>query len=263
MISRFPVLAALVIAFSSTAIAQVTEKESTPDVNPGRPTVADPAALTAPGWLEAEFGFQRDLDPGAMFGTPLVLKYTTLNKRLQYRASFDGYLDAPGVDHGFGDSYFGLQYLVSKQDSCGYDLSLRGQVKFPTAKDAFGTGARDYSVMVLASKDYSRVVHADYNVGVNSLSRSGAPGYDSQFFGAISFTFPNPRAKWAYTNEIVYYSAIPGSESAITTLHGFTYAVNGHNIFDIGIQLGLKGDVPKWQLVLGRSWMLGQVTKAR
>lgn len=248
-----------VTLLASYALGQVPKAETVPSVNPGRPTVADPAALTAPNWIEVEFGIQRTLDPDAVLGSPLLLKFTTLNERLQYRVAFDGYLDVPGTDRGFGDSYFAMQYLIAKQGKSGYDVSVRGQVKFPTANSNLGTGARDYSGLLLASKDYSNVLHADFNLGVTALSRSGVPGYDNQLMAAASFSFPNPRSRWGYTNEIVYYSPTPGSEAAVTTLHGFTYAVNGHDVYDIGVQLGLQGDVPKWQLVFGRSWMLGHV----
>src|SRR4051795_6846160 len=65
---------------------------SPPAVNAGRPTLTDPAALTAPGWLETEFGIFQNLNRDRAFGTPLLFKLTSSNRRLEYRLSTDGYV---------------------------------------------------------------------------------------------------------------------------------------------------------------------------
>ena len=245
------------------ALAQDKKSEADkipPAVNPGRPTVSDPAALTAPGWLEAEFGLTKGLDRDRTFSTPFLMKLTSKNERLQYRLSFDGYLKPGEGKGGFGDTYAGLQYLIAKQEKSKFDIAARLTLKLPTAPPSIGgTKKVDYSLLLLASRDFTPTIHADFNLALASLSRADAPGTDTQWQATASFTFPLKGGRWQYTNEIVYNSPIAGQQASITTLHGFTYAVHRYDVYDIGVQWQLQGGGANVQVFLGKTFFLGKL----
>jgi hypothetical protein len=245
----------------SVAQAQGVDKTDTgpPAVNPGRPTVTDPAALTAPGWLETELGGLKDLDRDRTFSTPFVLKLTSRNNRLQYRLGADGLIFPGQGANGFGDTNAGLQYLFASQSKAKFDLAGRIAVKLPTAPDFLGTRKVDYNVLFLASRDFSPSVHGDFNLGLSNLSRQGAPGTDNQFLATASFTLPIKGGRWQYTNEIVYASPIEGQKSLVTTMHGFTYAVHRYDVYDIAVQWQLHGDGANLQLLFGKTFFLGHL----
>ena len=232
---------------------------SPPAVNPGRPTVTDPASLTAPGWLETEFGGVKNLDRDRTFSTPLLLKLTARNERIQYRLAFDGLIFPGQGANAFGDTFAGLHYLFAAQNKAGFDIAGRFTVKIPTAPAFIGTRKVDYNVLFLASRDFSPSVHADFNVGFTNLSRQGAPGTDNQFAATASFTLPIKGGRWQYTNEIVYASPILGQKAQVTTMHGFTYAVHRYDVYDIAVQWQLHGDGANLQLLFGRTFLLGRL----
>ena len=233
---------------------------SPPAVNPGRPTITDPASLTAPGWLEAEFGGLKNLNRDRSFSTPLTLKLTSKNNRLQYRLATDG-LVFPGAGgaNAFGDTYGALHYLFATQKQTGYDLAGRVTVKIPTAPAFIGTRKVDVGVLALASRDFSPSLHGDFNLGLSTLTRQDAPGNDLQYLATASFTIPIKGGRWQYTNELVYASPIQGQQPLVTTMHGFTYAVHRYDVYDIAVQWQLQGSGPTFQLLFGKTFFFGRL----
>jgi len=243
------------------------EKKETgpPAVNPGRPTVTDPASLTAPGWLESEWGVQKDLDRDRNLDTPFLLKLTSRNNRLEYRLATDGYVRLGDGTNGFGDTYAALHYLFASQAKAGYDVASRITLKIPTADSAIGTRKFDYDLLLLASRDFAHTksgdvtIHGDFNAGLGFLSRQGVPGTDTQALLTASFTFPIKGGRWQYTNEIVYLSPIYGQRAQVTTMHGFTYALHQYDVYDIALQWQMQGDGPVFQILFGRTFFFGKL----
>ena len=237
------------------------EDKSPPAVNPGRPTVTDPAALTAPGWLETEFGIQQDLNRDRIFGTPLLLKLTDRNHRLQYRLASDGYLRLGDRTDGIGDTYAGLHYLLTPMTKSGFDIAARFTLKFPTARRPLGgTQKFDPGALLVASRDFTKWgLHGDFNLGLSSLSRTALRGTDTLMLLTASFTVPIRGGRWAYTNELVYTSPILGQRSSVTTMHGFTYAVHRYEVYDVALQWGLHGDGASFQILFGRTFFVAKL----
>ena len=237
------------------------EKEAGPPaVNPGRPTITDPAPLTAPGWLEAELGGQKNLDRDRNFSTPLLLKLTSRNQRLQYRLSTDGYTAlGEGRATGIGDTYAALHYLFAKQDKSGFDVAGRVTVKIPTAPPSIGTGKFDYSALALASRDFSSLVHGDFNLGVFSQSQSVGSASDTQGLLSGALTFNLPGKRWQYAAELAYFTPISGVRGQLTTMHAISYAVHRYDVYDIALQWQLHGDGPNLQVLFGRTFFLGKL----
>jgi hypothetical protein len=245
---------------------QVNEaKPEHPAVNPGRPTLTDPASLTAPGWLEAEFGLQRALQGSMQLTTPLLLKLTGGNNRLEYRLATDGYnrqrSDMGGHPDGLGDTYAALHCLLTRQGPHSWDTAARVTVKIPTAsgRRGVGSGRTDYSLLLLASRDFTPMFHVDANLGWSMLGRQAIGGFDHQVFASLSTTAPLPHSRWSYTNEIAWFSAIPGQGDQLTTMHGFSYAARPWEVWDIAANYGLSRGAPRWQVLVGRTFFLGRL----
>jgi hypothetical protein len=240
--------------------AEEKSDDSPPAVNPGRPTITDPASLTAPGWLESEVGGMKNFDHDRSFSTPFLLKLTSKNNRLQYRLATDGLIfPGAGGGNGFGDTYAGLNYLFARQKDTGFDISGRVTVKIPTAPAFLGTRKVDFNALFLASRDFTPSLHADFNAGLSTLTRQGAPGTDNQFLATASFTIPIKGGRWQYTNEVVYSSPIQGQRALLTTMHGFTYAVHRYDVYDIALQWKLHGDGSNLQLLFGKTFFFGRL----
>ena len=239
--------------------------EKRPAINAGRPTLTDPATLTAPGWLETEFGIQRLLQDNRLLQTPLLLKLTGGNRRTEYRLQTDGYSrmtdDSGNAVSGIGDTYAALQYLATSGASGNWYTAVRGTVKLPTASASkgIGSGKADYGALFLASRDLSQSLHLDVNAGLAALGQPACTGFDRQIFLSASTTMPIGRGKWQYTNELAYQAAAAGSDSQLTMMHGISYSVQPWDVWDAAINFGLNRGAPKYQVLFGRTFFLGRL----
>ncbi len=231
-----------------------------PAVSGGTPTVTDQATLSAPGWVEFDPGVLKDLDRQSFVGTPLTLKFTTNNNHLQYLLGSDGLVFLSHNTSGMGDTYPGVHYQFLSEEKHGFDVAAKFILKVPTAPTSIGTGRPDYSAYALASRDFTKwQFHGDFNFGVSELSRAGDPGYDRQVLLSASTTSPFRGGRWQYTNELVYFSPIQGQAYQLTTMHGFSYAAHRYATYSAALQIGLNGDIPRYQLLFAASFNLFNV----
>ena len=232
-----------------------------PAVVPSIPTITDTAQLTAPGWLECDFSPLKNLDRDRLLSTPLLLKLTARNRRLQFRAATDGYLRQGDGTDGLGDSYLGGQYLFATQERTGFDLATRLTLKMPTQPAALsGTGKVDYNLLFLASRDFTKwQFHGDFNLGVSSLSRQNGPGVDQQLFVSASTNTPLRGDLWTYMNEATYTTGISGTKARVTTMQAISYNVHRYEVYSLGLQWQPYGDGATFQVVFGASFFLSKV----
>jgi hypothetical protein len=234
---------------------------SPPGVTGGTPTITDTATLSPPGWLECDPGSLKNLNRDRILGTPILLKLTSGNRRLQYRLATDGYIrEGDGAD-GIGDTYLGLHYLLGAQEKVGFDVAGRITVKIPTSRPALGgTNKFDYNGLMLASRDFTKWgFHGDFNIGLASLTRPSAPGTDTQYLLAASTTSPIRGGRWQYTNELVYFSPILGQSGRLTTMHGFAYSVHRYEVYSAALQWQLHGDGATLQVLVAGSFFLSKL----
>jgi hypothetical protein len=264
---RLPLLvvAASAIALTAAGLSGPSAPAGPPPVNPGRPTLTDPASLTAPGWLEAEIGLQRALKGDLQLQTPLTLKLTAPDRRLEYRLATSGYTwqrdPDGGHTDGLGDTFVSLHYLVTQQGAGSWDTAIRGTVKLPTAsaRRGLGTGRPDYGLLALASRDLSPSLHVDANLAYTALSRSATSGQGAQLFASASATLPLRRSRWAYTNEIAWQSASQDQRLQLTTMHGLSYAARPWDVRDVAVNVGLSSGTPACQVLFGRTFLLSRL----
>jgi hypothetical protein len=231
-----------------------------PPVSGGTPTITDAAELSAPGWIEFDPGVLKDLVGDPNIGTPVTLKYTTKNKRLQYLLATDGVVTQSNTT-GLGDTYFGAHYLFRTQDKGGYDIALKEITKIPTAQSSIGgTGKVDESGFLLVSRDMTKWgLHEDINAGISAIGNGGGTGYSNQVLLSYSTTTPIPGGRWQYTNEVVYLSALPGQDTRMTTMHGFAYSVHAYEVYSAALQVRLEGDIPRYQFLLAASFNVARL----
>ena len=110
--------------------------DDTPAATPYRPTIANPAALSAPGWLEVEAGFQgdrgRDLSGDSV---PYLLKYAFTNDwgLLLGGNAYIRNVDLGGqASDGFGDTELLVKHRIPVLDGTAFGFETGA--RFPTAR---------------------------------------------------------------------------------------------------------------------------------
>lgn len=265
----------LVIGLASGALAQTSDAparstkapapDNLPTVNPYRPTVTDPASLTAPGYLEMEVG-GADQHGGAgthrAFSTPTVLKLTNLSKRLEFHVGYGGYLHLTGDDGvtstGRGDLVPGVQYLFTAQTPKTYDIAARAEYKIPAAGRGLGTGKTDYDLLLLASKDYNNTLHGDYNIGIYQLGRASGRGVATQYLASAAFS-TKLSDKLTLQDELYAFSGSSETNTIVSTLHALGYQPARNLAFDAGIDIGISHAAPKYTVLFGSTFFVGKL----
>lgn len=257
-----------VLLLASASLAHAQQKDDAPEqptVNPYRPTVTDPASLTFPGYLEMEVGgaAQRGGEQAhRAFSTPIVLKLTNSAKRLEYHVLLGGYSEqaAPDGTHlaGRGDITPGLQYLIVAQSPHTYDLAARLEYKIPTASRSLGTGKTDYDLLLLASKDYNKTLHGDYNLGVYRQGRMSGQGFATQYLASGVL---NTKLNKTFTlqDELYGYSGSSEGGTIVSTLHAIGYQPSRVLAFDAGVDIGISHAAPRYTLLFGSTFFVGRL----
>ncbi len=158
------------IALALACCAPLAWAEGEPSATPYRPGAANPAELSAPGWLEAEAGIARSNNGGGAFlnDTSWLLKLA-LSEDFGVLVGGDARLrqtDSGGVLSGRGDTSltFKNHWAINETSAFG----LEWGAKFPTADDGLGSGKRDYGFNGIYSRDIGQV-RIDANVGATRL----------------------------------------------------------------------------------------------
>lgn len=187
---HFRILIAVLVSFSAVWVG--AQQPANPSEStclstviasvPSRPTVSNATDTTQCGAVELEYGWERqwvstgthqsDLSGGLRVG---------LTPSLDFHWSSTDFLSmvSPGAAHsGFGDSWLGLKYRLSRQYKHVPSFGMFYQAKVPSAddKNGMGTGQVDHAISFLASKDIGRV-HLDFNVIEVLAGRPPAPAW--------------------------------------------------------------------------------------
>lgn len=228
------------------------------EVNPNRPTFANPALTTQPGLAELEWGLQRSTfrDDGPSFGTPSLLKLG-LAKDLELRLSSPGYLRlAPAGDppvSGLGDLNLGVQWCYLHDGLFGMDQAIQVAHTFPTASPSqgLGNGAPIDILTLLFSRDVG-----PYHIDVNLLESwiSLAPdlggGRAAQAAGTVSIT-RNLSDEWSITGELYALEATPVNPRVASSLWAIAYKVSRRLVLDAGVDVGLTNGAPRCTVFTG------------
>jgi hypothetical protein len=248
----------MIVLNGAMASAHAGQQEA--EATPYRPTISNPAALSAPGWLEAEMGWQRikgggdqrrdsfpvlaklafSEDWGVLLGSELGIRRTDLDNNL-YTGSGDTTLllkhRIPGVSEG---SAWGVE--------AGF--------KSPTAKDSIGSGKADYLVNGIYSRDFG-ANHFDLNLNATYIGAI-ADGEGRTQYGWAAALSHSLDDRWGVFGEL---SGITRRGTAATAqfMAGVSYNYSKRVVFDAGGAWGLNGAAPDGSLFAGMTVLLGRL----
>ena len=241
-----------------------SNEAETPAVTPYRPSVSTPAQLSAPGWLEAEFGWLRAASDGTdRDSVSYTLKLALTSDwgiRIGGEAVVREVLPAGGSRYTFGDTAFVLKRrLVAGHEGAWGRLTnaafgLEGGVVAPTARDGIGSSA--YTVNSIFSTDIG-AWHSDTNVFGTRLTAAN-PVVGRWQWGWASALSRNITDRWGVVGEV------SGSHQANTTdtaqvLFAGSYALSSGSVVDGGLARSLQRASAATQVFAGVTVILGRV----
>lgn len=200
-----------VIAFSSALVAAFPLSwgeellSELPAVTPYRPSVSTPAALSAPGWLEAEAGLLR-------VGNSVENLRESLPYSLKLAFSADWGIRVAGevlvrgsnaqgeTATGFGDTSLVLKRRFAMNDHSAFGLELGAGFSTARAELGSGSGGTDVSVNGIYSADIG-VLHTDVNRLVTRLARVATDESQLQTLYAAALS-GNLNARWGIVGEL-------------------------------------------------------------
>lgn len=174
-----------------------------PSATPYRPSVANPAALPVPGYVEIEAGFERtkDVEPKRRDSLPVLFKYAfteDIGLLIGGDAYVRQYSDMNGRAASVGDTGPTLKLHRAVNDTLA--VGLEAGVKLPTAKNLIGSGKTDRTITGIVSLDLGET-QLDLNLGRTrlGLANPGESRNAYNFAGALSRPM---NEQWAVTVEL-------------------------------------------------------------
>ena len=229
-----------------------------PSVTPYRPTASNPAALSAPGWLEVEAGFlkTRGGDGAHQESMPYLLKYAFTpdfgillggDARI-WQTESDGHRFS-----GSGDTSLLLKQRWAPGGDDGPALGLEYGVTLPTAKTGLGSGKADYLVNGIYSTEAAGSA-IDLNLNLTRIGSIAAGEGRTQLGYAATVSRPL-NARWGIAAEISG-TARRGTAPTDQLLAATSYAASPRVVWDAGVAFGLAQAAPDWSLFAGVSILL-------
>ena len=232
-----------------------------PTATPSRPTVASGAAISEPGWLEAEFGIQQTKDSADKRGSlPYLFKYS-VNDNWAVWLGGEAYIrdDAEGVvERGFGDTSLTLKHkfdLGGSIHSAGFEVTA----KLPTADDdkGLGSGRSDYTLRGIYGIDLPAGFHLDANLAATHLGISD-PGTGQTAYllaAAVAHALGERASLMADLSTTLQRGTTASSQLMLAA----NYACSNRIVVDAGMQFGISRNSPDWTAFAGITMLLGKL----
>lgn len=242
------------------AMASAHAEQEEAEARPYRPTISNPAELSAPGWLEVEMGWQRikgggDMrrdsfpvlaklafseDWGILVGSELGIRRTDLDNNLYT---------------GSGDTTLMLKHRIPGGRE-GSAWGIEAGFKSPTAKDTIGSDKTDYLINGIYSRDFAEN-HFDLNLNATYIGaiadREGRTQYG--WAAAISHNLDD---SWGLFGELSGNTR-RGTDATAQFMAGASYNYSKRVVFDAGGAWGLNSATPDWSLFVGMTVLLGRL----
>lgn len=250
-------LAALLLGAALPACAADAEDE--PSTTPYRPSVSTPAALSAPGWLEVEAGFEHDhAGAGARRDSVPATFKLAFTPDWGIRVGGEPWARerddaAPGGSSGGGDTSVTLKrrFAVDEKQAFG----LEAAVTFPTARHGLGTGSGkpDYAVNAIYSADFAEAWHTDLNLVATRLGRADPGASRDQFLWAAALS-RSLGERWGVVGE-VSGTHESGAASTSQFLLAASFNVSKRLTLDAGAARSLRSGPAVWSAFSGLTWL--------
>ncbi|PXX34965.1 transporter [Undibacterium pigrum] len=221
-------------------------------ITPYRPSVSNAAQLPVAGQLELEMGINSSkTGPALRQSLPYLFKLA-FSKEWGILLGGEAHIisdDGAGQrDRGFGDTTFTIKRAFVIDEATAFGLEFGN--KFPTAKDALGSGKSDWTVNGIISQDMGKV-HGDLNLNLTHLgfAEDATSHWQTGLSTSLSTEVTDKMgltAEWAGWRRV-------GTKSQKQALIAFTYSPNKRLTLDAGMIKGLN------TATLGRVWFAGVV----
>lgn len=253
---RLP-LGVVAALFACCAVA-----EDLPAATPYRPTVSNPADLSAPHWLEVEAGVQGDRGRGVSGDSlPYLIKYA-FSEDWGLLLGGNAYLRSVdsdgGVRSGFGDTQLLVKHRIKlgEQSAFGFETGLRA----PTAPSGLGSSQPDYLFNGIFSSDIGAgddAPHLDINLGSTWVG-AREPGSARLEFDWAASVSKNLLPRW---NAAIEYSGTErgGTDGTRQLLAAVAFAARPSLVFDLGLARGLSAATTGWSVFAGVTAVVGRL----
>jgi hypothetical protein len=217
---------------------------------PNRPTFSTTAESVQVGVFEIEYGIEaadghQNINGLLKFGVTRNLELRFANNPIERDA---------GVA-GRGDSGAGFKYKIFEEKSWRPTFSVLYTATIPTATAEVGAGAVGHSAGILVSKDFGKH-HFDFNETAQWLGRSGASGFDRDYFTALAYSH-GITEKWGATAEIAGFSnANSATPASMTIMGAATYNLSSRLIIDTGVYVAGYGHLPRVTFFAGVTYSI-------
>lgn len=251
-------LAALTtVGAASAADAPV---DTSPAVTPYRPSVSTPAALSVPGWVEVEAGFQntRAVDPLSRASLPYAVKLA-FTPDWGIRLGGDAVVRQRGADGtiltGLGDTSVIVKrrFEVDSASALGFEFGVQS----PTARAGIGSGHADLTLNGIYSSDFAESWHIDVNAWATHLGavEAGSGAWQPGWAAALSRSLSDRCgvvAELSGTHQA-------GKASTSQALFAASFSPSHPQTFDIGFSKGLTAASGGWSFFFGATFLLVQL----
>ena len=244
---------AVAIACSHGAVAQAED----PAATPYRPTVANPAELPVPGWLEIEAGWLRHSGQGARReALPYTAKFAfsedwgvLLGGELHVRDRENG-----ETVSGAGDTALVLKHRIEIDEQRAF--GIEAGVNLPTAQHDLGSGKPDWTLTGIYSVDFAQDWRLDLNA---ALTRAGAPeAGEGRVVKAWAASVSHGLERWTFAGELSGNHRA-GVRDSTQALAAASYAVTPALVVDVGASMEEQSGQWDHALFLGATWLAGKL----
>ena len=248
-----------VVLFLFALVSAARADDDEPRTTPYRPSVSTPAALSAPGWLEIEAGWQHNhTDDSRRDSIPLSFKVAfdpDWGIRLGSEAWVRQRSDA-GERSGFGDTSLVLKRRFGIDDDQAF--GLEGSVTVPTGKNGigFGSGKPDYAVNAIYSGDFG-AWHTDLNAAATRLGAHEGAASRTQLLAAASLS-RSIDEHWNVVGEVAG-TGQHGADATRQLLVAASYNVSKRLVLDAGAARSLRAGAPSWSAFTGMTWLAARL----
>jgi hypothetical protein len=230
------------------------------EATPYRPTISNPAVLSAPGWLELEMGGQ-----GIKGGSDMHRDSLPVLAKLAFSQDWGILLggelgvrrtDTDNISYqGGGDTSLFVKHRIPTATE-GTAWGFEAGYKFPTAKDTIGSGKADAILNGIYSTNFSGN-HLDLNLGV---TRVGAINTDesNSLFNWASALSRNLDEKWGIFGELSGVNQ-QGMPALSQFMAGATYNFSKRIVLDAGASTGLTPASLNSTVFAGVTVLLGRL----
>lgn len=233
-----------------------------PSTTPYRPSVSTPAALSAPGWLEIEAGWQHNRIDGGIRrdSIPLTLKLA-FDEDWGIRLGNEAWVRqrAEGVESrsGFGDTGFVVKRRFGIDDAQAF--GLEAGVVVPTGRSGigFGSGKPDYAVAAIYSADFGGAWHTDINVLASRLGQVDPGASRTQWLFAASLS-RQLDDRWGMVGELAA-TRQSGAEDSRQLLLAASYNLSKRVTLDAGAARSIRSGDSAWAAFAGFTWLAARL----